>query len=238
MPYCNICGQSIEIRLYNGRLTPIHTNGACTGVRYSSNHINSVYNTSTESFCKKTQCPQCQDPVFYIKHNGGTVWITPPLGPPWEKHECMYPEIMKKNKTYHTLQNSTPVTDTENADYEKSSTEISGVVVETETMHFSENTIICLDTGERDRTLLIARFKATHLLNKLITYSPNGRQIWTEDRPELVQSVLAPLQINHNIQYTYGRIKCPDCGAEGREARLGRHLRKNHNYRILKTHRI
>jgi len=33
--------------------------------------------------------------VFFIRHNGGSVWVDPPLGWPWDKHGCMYPDEPK-----------------------------------------------------------------------------------------------------------------------------------------------
>ncbi|XKH61345.1 OST-HTH/LOTUS domain-containing protein [Halomonas sediminis] len=35
-----------------------------------------------------TRCPKCQSEVFFIKYNGGSIWLDPPLGPPWYKHAC------------------------------------------------------------------------------------------------------------------------------------------------------
>lgn len=35
-----------------------------------------------------TRCPVCQSEVAFIKHNGGSVWLDLPLGPPWYKHAC------------------------------------------------------------------------------------------------------------------------------------------------------
>src|SRR5690606_4719403 len=26
--------------------------------------------------------------VYFVRHNGGSVWLDPPLGPPWFKHAC------------------------------------------------------------------------------------------------------------------------------------------------------
>jgi hypothetical protein len=37
--------------------------------------------------CQKKECGQ---PVYFIRHNGGSVWVDPPLGPPWHKHRCYY----------------------------------------------------------------------------------------------------------------------------------------------------
>lgn len=41
-----------------------------------------------ESRCYMTFCPECGESVFFIRHNGGSVWIDSPLGPPWYKHSC------------------------------------------------------------------------------------------------------------------------------------------------------
>jgi hypothetical protein len=39
-------------------------------------------------FCCPTNCPKCGAEVFFIRHNGGSVWVDPPLGWPWPKHGC------------------------------------------------------------------------------------------------------------------------------------------------------
>ncbi len=39
-------------------------------------------------FCCPTTCPKCQQPVFFVRHNGGSVWFDT-LGQPWPKHPCM-----------------------------------------------------------------------------------------------------------------------------------------------------
>lgn len=40
-----------------------------------------------EDFCRPTTCPQCGHSVFFIRHNGGSIWIEA-LGSPWPKHPC------------------------------------------------------------------------------------------------------------------------------------------------------
>lgn len=37
-----------------------------------------------------TRCPKCKAEVFFVRHNGGCVWLDPPLGWPWPKHDCLY----------------------------------------------------------------------------------------------------------------------------------------------------
>ena len=40
-----------------------------------------------DSFCRPTKCPKCdRTDVFFVRHNGGSVWLDPPLGWPWYKH--------------------------------------------------------------------------------------------------------------------------------------------------------
>jgi len=40
-----------------------------------------------EDFCRPTTCPTCGASVFFVRHNGGSVWFDE-LGYPWPKHEC------------------------------------------------------------------------------------------------------------------------------------------------------
>ena len=40
-----------------------------------------------ESFCCPTSCPVCGAAVFFVRHNGGSVWFDE-LGKPWPKHLC------------------------------------------------------------------------------------------------------------------------------------------------------
>jgi hypothetical protein len=40
-----------------------------------------------EDFCRTTNCPHCGADVFFIRHNGGSVWVDE-LGWPWPKHGC------------------------------------------------------------------------------------------------------------------------------------------------------
>src|SRR5690606_41639131 len=88
MSTCSRCGNPVEFRYVNGRCIPLHLYGGCTGEGKSRVNDYSGYNTSYESTCFSTNCPECGDEVFFIRYNGGSVWIDPPLGPPWYKHGC------------------------------------------------------------------------------------------------------------------------------------------------------
>ncbi|CAM3467938.1 OST-HTH/LOTUS domain protein [Halomonas lysinitropha] len=51
------------------------------------NHSLTTY-SDTETDNRATTCPKCGSNVFFIRHNGGSVWLDPPLSPPWYKHPC------------------------------------------------------------------------------------------------------------------------------------------------------
>lgn len=40
-----------------------------------------------DDFCHPTKCPECRADVYFIRHNGGSVFVEQ-LGPPWRKHPC------------------------------------------------------------------------------------------------------------------------------------------------------
>lgn len=95
MSICWHCGETIEFRYVNGRLTPIHVNGGwCQGDSEYSKE-NSSFREKFEDVCTKTACPECGGSVFFIRHNGGSVWVDS-LGWPWPKHPCMYSEKVPK----------------------------------------------------------------------------------------------------------------------------------------------
>jgi len=104
MPNCYRCGQPVEIRVYDGRPIPFHLYGSCSAVssswsgyggfagRLNINEPPSIYRLShwSDDVCYPSHCPECGDDVFFIRYNGGSVWVDPPLGWPWPKHGCMY----------------------------------------------------------------------------------------------------------------------------------------------------
>lgn len=89
MPYCDYCGQEIVIRRIGGRAIPIHTNGSCNQISTSSKP--GYKSQSSDSYCRPTSCPHCGDKVLFIRHNGGSVYIEPPPGAPWQRHEKCFP---------------------------------------------------------------------------------------------------------------------------------------------------
>ncbi len=52
-----------------------------------------------EDFCKPSTCPICGASVFFVRHNGGSVWLDS-LGKPWPTHACFdeqyFPVVRQK----------------------------------------------------------------------------------------------------------------------------------------------
>lgn len=46
-----------------------------------------VWRFRDEDFCRPSICPNCGRDVFFVRHNGGSVWLDD-LGYPWPKHSC------------------------------------------------------------------------------------------------------------------------------------------------------
>lgn len=74
----------------------------------------SPYCIHEDGFCRKTSCPKCGcTPVYFIRHNGGCVWVNS-LGIPWPKHECMIPH---ENKMAFRLYDSIQLVASASNDY-------------------------------------------------------------------------------------------------------------------------
>jgi len=92
MSYCS-CGNA-NIRWFKGRRVPMGC--TCSGI---GSQVSYGLSKSADSTCYLTLCPKkCGARVFFIRHNGGSVWIDPPLGSPWYKHGCMHPENVKAGR--------------------------------------------------------------------------------------------------------------------------------------------
>jgi hypothetical protein len=52
--------------------------------------------TDVKSTTRLINCPMCQGEVFFIRHNGGSVWVDE-LGHPWPKHHCFLQRETQKD---------------------------------------------------------------------------------------------------------------------------------------------
>ena len=53
----------------------------------------------SNDFCSPTTCPRCGARVFFVRHNGGSVWFDS-LGPPWPKHACFDDDYLGQSLRY------------------------------------------------------------------------------------------------------------------------------------------
>lgn len=79
MSTCRKCGQEIKFRYIDGVCIPIHLNGYCEG--------RSPYSDDAIRKAVHARCPRCGQMAYFLRHNGGTVWMDE-LGAPWPKHKC------------------------------------------------------------------------------------------------------------------------------------------------------
>jgi hypothetical protein len=95
MPTCKHCGAEIEFRYVDGRCVPIHPDGGWhCGSWSAANTYRAPYHSAPsprewheKEFTHPTHCPECGADVYFIRHNGGSVWVEE-LGWPWPKHAC------------------------------------------------------------------------------------------------------------------------------------------------------
>lgn len=80
-PGCT-CGWGGEGHLGGG-----HGGGYGDVSAHSYASANRVRDWDYQDFTRPTKCPECGEDVFFIRHNGGSVWVDE-LGWPWPKHAC------------------------------------------------------------------------------------------------------------------------------------------------------
>ena len=65
---CQFCGGEIIFRVILGLITPIHLGEKeCEGRR--------LYRRDQEGIAHLTKCPRCTASVYFLRHNGGSVWL-------------------------------------------------------------------------------------------------------------------------------------------------------------------
>jgi hypothetical protein len=213
MSFCSRCGGAVDFRYVNGRCIPLHRSGRCeetggTATTYSG------YSVSHDSTCFSTSCPKCSGDVFFIRHNGGSVWIDPPLGPPWTKHGCF--ESPTEGNAKNSLASDYAIKTT----YLNASGAPIGVVKSSEVDDEGRSTILEFHTGRAGHQRIKTKFNAGFLLGKLCMYSLTEKQIWALEEP---QYRFAITSIKNNEM-----SKCSVCNVEVTDKNLKRHMRKKH----------
>jgi hypothetical protein len=148
MAICDKCGGEIEFRYIGGRNSPspIHISGGCTGESTITNK--SSISLAFEKICYPTKCPKCGSSIYFIKHNGGSVWLDE-LGWPWPKHKCFTQEKDPKWLSYLKL----------TAEKLKYKERYFGLVINSERIKPMNSSVsyiyLVIDFGKKGKTILI-----------------------------------------------------------------------------------
>lgn len=169
----------------DGRCVPLHLDGGCSNANVS--RFDTLVRRSTNSECRKTNCPVCSNDVYFIRHNGGSVWIEPPLGPPWAQHGCFE---VKANKRTAIAPISPELIDR----FQASDGLITGVVCSSEISKDRMKTILAIAFGDDAPLSVLVRGGADSFLGRLVVASATERQVYLADQPRLcfsIESILA-----------------------------------------------
>lgn len=169
MQPCRECGFPVEFRFIDGRSIPLHTSGGCTAARNGADETR--VRRSPDSECRKTNCPLCKQSVYFIRHNGGSAWIEPPLGPPWECHPCFESER-------RTAKADDIVSPELLAEVEPHDALITGVVQACEVGLDRSQTLLDILVGEDETVTLLLKGGADALVGHLVILAPAERLIY------------------------------------------------------------
>ena len=141
---------------------------------------------NTESECRKTSCPKCRGDVYFIRHNGGSVWIEPPLGPPWERHPCFE---SADTKVHSIAPVSAELVD-QLGEHEGL---VTGVVRTCEVSKDRQQTIFEIVIGEDEALSILVKGGADALLGQLVIIHPADRHLYWAAEARICFSIIAVL---------------------------------------------
>lgn len=123
--------------------------------------VRTTWHHGDDDFCRPTACSVCGASVFFVRHNGGSVWFDE-LGWPWPKHGCFDDDStgsrLRANLTGPSTRTVPPVF---------------GVVIETVTTAPGEGGRIVVRCS--DGTIIDEHFKTTLNLREIV-----GRLVMVE----------------------------------------------------------
>lgn len=174
----------VQYRFIDGRCIPFHSSGGCSGSGQGLNSTGTRHSTNCE--CRKSSCPICHASVYFIRHNGGSVWIEAPLGPPWQRHPCM------TNETTGTK--FAPLISPElKAQLGEHEGLVTGVVGATEISKDRRKTILEIITGADETLSILVRGGADSMLGQPVIIAPDDRLIHSAVIARVSFKILAAL---------------------------------------------
>lgn len=201
MTTCNRCGQQIEIRYISGVPTPLHFEGSC--IDSETGWSDSGYAESGDSECRLTHCPECGAEVYFIQHNGGSVWIDPPLGWPWYKHPCMDDNLAKNPQGSRQAM-------VDDAD-DNSSESVIGVVKSCQVSTNRRASCLTVIVGESSIWGLIVERDFRSAVGELIIISLRPFRFRGLIKPALQSPLLGATTPQGNYTQSSKLMRCPEC---------------------------
>lgn len=222
MSLCSRCGNPVEFRYIGGQCIPLHLHGGC-GSSSSAVVDFSGHSVCQESSCFQTKCPVCQEAVFFVRHNGGSVWLDAPLGPPWQKHGCF--DVHTPASRARSLAAEYQV------DFRDSTARAEGTderlalgVIRSTRVEFSRHsTEVTMESGETLTYVLTVKHNAGFLLSKLCLLDEAAMVIYPLEAATFKFAVLAIRRVE--------RVHCEHCGVLVGLLKLPRHMKKVHGVR-------
>lgn len=221
MSYCTYCGDSITFRYINGRCIPLHSTGSCDAFSSKTYTDFTKEHHAPEAACYLTRCPICKATVFFVRHNGGSVWLDAPLGPPWPKHGCFADE--QSHTSHLTQPQPEPLFHTEAIDTANDYGDSAGVVRYAKVMREHETTECILETGSSGAYFLDLKNNAGYLLGRLCEINQEEKFMHPSDDPTLKYAI-TKIKRTRMPHTTY----CHICRTELAFKKVKKHLRQVH----------
>ncbi|WP_202962356.1 hypothetical protein [Congregibacter litoralis] len=205
----------MEFRYVNGRCIPLHVDGGCS--EYAASPVNdySGTNRTQEYTCFPTKCPECGDNVFFLRHNGGSVWVDPPLGWPWYKHSCFNTEATEGQDTL-ALDYAIDATEPTNVNDAQL---VIGVVKSTEVRPNKRMTDAIVDTGGASRLGLKVKNNAGYLFGKLVVVENHRDIVFPVRHPDHRFEIISKRQLAPEY------VNCTVCGVILNFKNVRRHMK-------------
>lgn len=120
-----------------------------------------------DDFCKPTSCPICGAEVFFVRHNGGSVWFDE-LGQPWPKHGCFDTDISVRQTTWRLLTAAESVR-----------APLYGIVIEVETDAdgFRNRIVVKCEDNKLATTFVSGHNSLSSLVGELVVLSREDKKI-------------------------------------------------------------
>lgn len=191
MTVCTKCGQPVEFRFMDGRPIPLHFEGGCPGSPGATG--GERVRKSDESSCIRTKCPECSDAVYFIRHNGGSVWIDPPLGPPWYRHGCM--DLAGQSAPSDPGQRTSIVDAGLIDELGEREGIITGVVKISEISEDRRRTLLTIEVGEPEDLIVLVKGGADTFVGRIVIVDGPQRLIFCANESRLAFSIPNTLSV-------------------------------------------